>query len=366
MPTDPVYQQLLTTAQGLEQEIVNLRASLPTDPLDRWKVLTEIGDKKRELEKTRLEIIQWRDQNAAEYEAALVVYDTSAAAPAPRLVRLWRLDGVAPAVVEEQRVPLTADPNHPGKSSGTLKLNSVLTGVPIALTIQPDAAEAADGLDLNTGKLGELPRLKASDPSGQIELVLGPVLTLTADDLKDWLRSVPLPLHTSVPIPALPVVGESAPAELTVTSLDATLHQDRIRIVGSGTARTSNSLVGSLVAPYTLEVPITLGLPLSPDAEQLCDVVVRGTPNLDVGGPLGPILSAILPFIVNFIATATLPYLRDVLDRELPGAIASMFGLDSPPEHATVSLRQVRITPAEITISAALGAFGTVLSTYTP
>lgn len=362
----PPYQQLLTDAQNLEQDIANLLASLPNDPLGRWNALAQIGEKRRQLAKKRLEILAWREQNSAGYEATLVVYDLSGASPPPRLVRLWRMDGASPVVLEDAHVSLAPDPNAPGVFTGSLQLTNAREGVPVALTVQEDGAAAAAGLDLKTGQMEELPPLKASDPSGRIELVLGPVLTLTVDDVQDWLRSVPLPLQTSVPIPTLPMFGESAPAELTVTNLDVTLQQNRIRITGSGTARTSNALVGSLSAPYTLELPITLGLPLSPDAPQLCDVVVRGTPNLSVGGPLGPILSAILPFIVNFLATATLPHLRTVLDRELPLAVASVFGLDGPLEGTTPSLREFSITPTEITLSAALGAFGTVLSDYRP
>jgi hypothetical protein len=177
----------------------------------------------------------------------------------------------------------------------------------------------------------------------------------------------PLPQQTQIPVPTLPILGGAdATADVTLATLDAALYPDRIRIVGSGTARANGPLVGSLSAPFTLEVPITLGLPLTPDTDRVCDVVVRGTPNLTVGGTLGSMLTPIMPLLINFVAAASLPRLRDALNAQIPRAVAALFGLEQVPPHSVVTLREFTVTPSEIGIGAAIGAFGNVLSTFQP
>lgn len=359
MPVAQECQPFATAIENLEADITSIRATLPgLSAADRWKALADIGTKQRSIAENQrnLDVCQRQHAQVA-YQADVVVFDTTGAAPGSRIARLWDMGGDAPVVVQE--VPV--------QPAGTFTFTTHVTDAPVGLTIQQNGASPAPGVDFRAGPLPALPGIASTDPAaGRVELVLGPVLTITADDVVDWLSAVPLPQQISVPIPSLPVVGDGHTAEITIASLDVSLRPDRIRIAGSGTARTSSPLLGALAAPFTLEVPITLGLPVAPGSEQVCDVILRGTPNLTVDGPLGPILTTMMPFFLNFVATATLPQLRSALNAEVPRAIAGLFGLQDVPPSATASLRQFEITPTEITLSAALGAFGDTLSTYQP
>jgi hypothetical protein len=272
------------------------------------------------------------------------------------------MDGNAPTVVEEAAL-------QGGAFSFTSQLGAAQDRIPLGITVDETNNPSIAGLDFRSGPLSELPRAAPNDPAGRIEIVLGPTVRLSADDLADWLAAIPLPQTGSIPITGMYLAGAdvAASAEITLAQLDATLAAGRVHLAAAGTARVSGlPLMGSLSAPFSLDVPLALALPQTPDTDQVCDILTRGTPQLDIGGPLGPILTAALPLLLNHVGGQALPRLRAALNEYLPFAIAAPFGLRALPAGAVPSVRRFEITPTEITLAATIGAFGDLLSTFQP
>jgi hypothetical protein len=236
------------------------------------------------------------------------------------------------------------------------------SGTAVGLTIEETGNPAVQGVDFRSGRLDELPRKSPQDPSGRLEIVVGPTLTFTAEELTGWLEAIAVPLHASEEIP--PPLGGTV--DITVSGLSVTLLAGAIDIVASGTANVTGPLWGSQLAPFKLELPISLGLPHTPDSEYGCDILFQGSPSLTVTGPLGSILTPLVQFFVTSVGGQAIPVFRDAINRALPSAVAAIYGLDEPPQRSVVSLRRFEITPAEVIIEPTIGAIGDVLSNFMP
>jgi hypothetical protein len=353
MTVHPACIPIATTIASLETQRGVVRSSLPgLGPLDTWKALAQIGDLTRQIADAQVQLDDCQRLHAVLYEAEVVIFDTTGGPPATREASLWQLDGSSPILLE--KAPVTAA----GLAFVTASPEGAL-GITIAETGNP----AVQGVDFRSGHLEELPRKSPGDPSGRLEIVVGPTLTFDLDELRGWLGTVPLPSHTTTPITSGPFTGE---VDITVATLGVALATNRIRLTAAGTAGVSGPLLGSQVAPFSIEVPLRLGLPLAPGGDYGCNVQLAGTPSLTVGGQLGAVLNPMAQFFFDLAGGLVLPVLRDRINEALPPAIALIFGLDDTERVPVISLRRFEITPTAVTIQPTLGAFGDVLSTFKP
>jgi hypothetical protein len=351
MPLNPQCQPIANAIAGLEAQRAAVQAGLAAlTPIDRWKALAQIGDLRRQITDQQAQLDECQRLHQASYEADVLILDTSNAAPGSRTARLWSMDGVP---TELESAPLVG---------GAFQFATHPTGAPIGITIEETGNPAVQGVDFRSGALEELPRKAPNDPSGRVEIVVGPTLTFTAEELTAWLEKVAVPLHTSNDIPA-PLVGT---VDVTVSNLSVDLFPGVIDIIALGTANVSGPLWGSQLAPFKLELPISLGLPRTPDAAYGCDVLIQGSPSLTVSGPLGSVLTSLAQTFVDFVGGQSLPVFRESINRSLPSAVAAMYGLDVPPPLSVVSLRSFDVTANAVTIEPTIGAFGDVLSTFMP
>jgi hypothetical protein len=351
MPVKPQCQPLANDIQALEGQKAALEAGLPAaPPLDRWKALAQIGELNMQILRKQADLDKCQRQNQAMYEAQVVVFDTTNAVPGPRLARLWSMDGGAPAELES--APL---------AGGMFQFTTDPSGGPIGITIEETGNPAVQGLDLCSGTLDALPRRAPEDPSGRIEIVVGPTLTFTAEELSGLLQTIEFPVQTTGDIAPSLGVGK---VDISLASLAVTLALGEVDVVANGTATLSGPMWGSVLAPFRLELPITLGLPQTPDPANGCDVLIKASPRLIAGGPIGGILMAVSQLFFDLAGGRALPVLRKAINRELPSAVAATFGLDKPPRGSVVSLRRFEITPAEVIIQPTISAFGDVLSTF--
>ncbi|HEU4355081.1 MAG TPA: hypothetical protein VFT27_05780, partial [Actinomycetota bacterium] len=199
----------------------------------------------------------------------------------------------------------------------------------------------------------------------RIEIVLGPVLTFTADQIEGWLSALSLPQHTSTPLNT-PLF--SASADIVWSGVGMRLATGTMRFTATGTVTVTGPLVGTQSAPFSLELPIRFGLPVTPGTGIGCDVLLAANPNpsLTVGGQLGAIINPIAPFFFDFCGGMALDVIRGTLDDVLGESIARLFGLTDLSKVPVISLRHFDITTSTVTIQPALGAFGDLLSTYVP
>jgi hypothetical protein len=349
----PACLPFANTIASLETTRDTVRSGLPgLGPLDRWKALAQIGDLTRQIEDARVQLDDCQRLHAVSYEAEVVILDTTSSPPATREASLWQLDGPTPVLLE--KAPLSA--------TGLGFITPSPEG-PLGITIAETGNPAVQGLDFRSGPLEELPRKSPGDPAGRVEIVIGPTLTFDLDELRGWLGTVPLPSHTTSSISSGPFSGE---VDITVANLGVTLAAGKIRLSAAGTAAVTGPLLGSQVAPFNIDVPLRLGLPLAPGGDYGCNIQLAGTPSLTVGGQLGTVLNPMAQFFFDFTGGLALSVFRDRINEALPPAIALIFGLEDLERVPVISLRRFEITPAAVTIQPTLGAFGDVLSTYQP
>jgi hypothetical protein len=349
MPLDPQCQPIANAIAALESQRAAIHAGLAAmTPIDRWKALVQIGDLRRQIADQQMQLDQCQRLHLASYEAEVVVLDTSNAPPGSRTARLWSMDGV-PTELESAALV-----------GGVFHFATNTAGTSIGITVEETGNPLVQGVDFRSGTLEELPRQAPEDPSGRVEIVVGPTLTFAAEELTAWLGEIAVPLHTSSDIPP-PIPGT---VDITVSSLSVTLLAGAIDVIASGTANVSGPLWGSQLAPFKLELPISLGLPHTPDSDYGCDVLIHGAPSLTVGGPLGSILTTLTQTFVDFVGGQSLPLLRTAINGALSSAVAAIYGLDEPPHLSVISLRRFEVTPGGVIIEPTIGAFGDVLSTF--
>jgi hypothetical protein len=349
VPLNPACQQFATAIVTLEATRATVRAGLGAlTPIDRWKALVQIGDLDRQILDQQEQLDTCERQHQADYEAEVVALDTSGGPPVSRTARLWSMDEV-PTELEDASVV-----------GGVFQFASGLSNASVGITIEETGNPSVQGVDFRSGPLEELPRTSPADPGGRIEIVVGPALHFAERDFNRWLQGVEIPT-TSIEIPTL-----GGRADITVSNLTVALLTGAIDVVASGTANIAGPLWGSQLAPFKLEIPISLSLPLTPDSDRGCDLLIQGSPSVTVSGPLGSVLTAITQLLVDLIAGQSLPILRKAFNRAIPPAVAAIFGLEKLPRLALISLRKFEITPTGVTIQPTIGAFGEALSTFMP
>jgi hypothetical protein len=139
-----------------------------------------------------------------------------------------------------------------------------------------------------------------------------------------------------------------------------------IEVAASGEAKLptpGGTLAGTFTFVASVQLQITSS---SPDPAQQCEVKTRGTPTLTLGTTLGPVPALIADLVRDALLKAAMAAIRNTVNTGLPRAVAASFGLDELPPGAVASLRSLEIAPNSIAIGVAVGAFGEVLSTFTP
>lgn len=349
MPLNPACQPFANAIAALETTRATVGATLGAlTPIDRWKALVQIGDLDRQILDEQEQLDACERQQQSPYEAEVVVLDTSGGPLASRTARLWSMDAV-PTELENASV-----------LGGVFRFASGLSDSSVGITIEETGNPSVQGVDFRSGPLEELPRTSPADPGGRIEIVVGPTLNFTERDLKRWLLGIEIPT-TSIEIPTL-----GGRADITVSNLTVALLAGAMDVVASGTANISGPLWGSQLAPFKLEVPISLSLPLTPDSDRGCDLLIQGSPSVTVSGPLGSVLTTLTQLLVDLVAGQSLPILRLAFNRAIPPAVAAIFGLEKLPRLALISLRKFEITPNGVAIQPTIGAFGSAVSKFMP
>jgi hypothetical protein len=349
MPVPPECEPLARSIQSLVVERTALRASLAALPTrERWRVMGEIGDLNLRIEGERLRFETCLNQHRAAYRASIVLFDTSEQPPppGPRIAKLWRRRDAAPELFEE--VPITD-----GALTFTRHRDA---GGPIGVTIEETGDPRIKGPDLRSGWLPELPGTSLFDPDGRIELVLR-AATISVAGWSQWVGTVEMPGTVSTPL---------GNAQITTVNVSVKPATGAIEVAASGEAKLplpTGTLAGTFTFGASVQLQITSG---SPDPTQQCEVKTRGTPTLTLGTTLAPVPGPIADLVRDALLKAAMSAIRNAVNAGLPRAVAASFGLDELPPGAVASLRSLEITPNWIAIGVAVGAFGDVLSTFTP
>jgi hypothetical protein len=215
-------------------------------------------------------------------------------------------------------------------------------------------------------------------PSGgplRVEVVLGPQLRFTADQVTAWVIEAFTP-HSQ------PLSAGGVDAVISMTGASASLINGGIRgtVMGS-VSFPGNPLLGALTVPFSIGVGASVRTPVAvarggpppnvstPPLGQIVEVAPLGPPDIHLTGdlgPLGPLATLMSNALGAFVTDLVMTQLRQIMQRELPQAVAHALALPALPAGVTLTIRQLSITPWEISFQPTLGGFGTVLSTFTP
>jgi len=215
-------------------------------------------------------------------------------------------------------------------------------------------------------------------PSGgplRVEVALGPQLRFTEAQVTAWVIEA-FPPHSQT------LSAGGVDAVVSMTGAGASLINSGVRgtVMGS-VSFPGNPLLGALTVPFSIGVGASVRASVAvarggpppnvsiPPLGQIVEVVPLGPPEIHLSGDLsqlGALATLVSGPLGAFVTDLVMSQLRQIMERELPKAVAHAFALPALPAGVTLTIRQLSITPWEIFFQPTLGGFGTVLSTFTP
>jgi hypothetical protein len=167
-------------------------------------------------------------------------------------------------------------------------------------------------------------------------------------------------------------------AVVSMTGASASLLDGGVRGTVTGSASfPGNPLLAALTVPFSIGVGASVRAPVAvarggpppsvsiPPLGQIVEVAPLGPPDIHLTGDLGPLATLVSNALAAFVADLVMTQLRQIMQRELPQAVARALALPALPAGVTLTIRQLSITPAAISFQPTLGGFGTPLSTFT-
>jgi hypothetical protein len=258
-----------------------------------------------------------------------------------RAAHVWDLSTTAPTLTETVSV-----------QGAGFSLVQPLSGDTLAITVTAAQVEPGRGADFRSGVVA-LPT--GPDPRLRLEVVFGPTVVVTADDISRWFSSLTIP-------PASFDVAGLGTVRVVVSSVAGTLAQSMIHV----------RVAGTVAAPaVTAQAPFTAGAGLgvvpsrSPIDPQPAEVTIVGRPTVELAPPLAVFAGLLNLALSTGIFSSFLAQVGPILDSGLRAVVARAFSLLQLPS-ATLSIREIAIEPSAITFQPALGLVGTGLSTFQP
>ena len=342
-----------TACLGLEQDVQNLvnqAQALRNDALNAvgvvaWQKLSDLGLKLLELDRKRAEYQKCVDAHSGTFVVGFTAIDAGGGgAPEERRADLWDVSGPQPVLLES--VPV---------SSGSFAFSGPVPSGQIAVAISGTDTATSTGPDFRSGPITTAP---AATPN--VEIVLGPMVTLTADDISRWFAAIP-----AAPAQSLEVTGVGTVA-VDIQSIAAALAPPALQLTGVGTLSGSISLIGSVASPLSVALAFGLVPTTNPDPLLPAELTLVAPPHVELSGPFKTFGAVLNAAIATFAGDWILDVMRPIVQKEISDAAAHALSLVGLPPSVTLSIRKLSVTPTSVTFQPVLGAIGTVLSTYQP
>ena len=283
--------------------------------------------------------------HSAAVTGTVVVIDVSgAAAPGAQAVTLWDITGGVTAAHDVAPV-----------QAGAFGLQGPVPAQ-AALTVQTTGQPDITGVDFRSGALVDPP----GDANPRIEIVLGPTIHISAAELSA-LASTIQPLN--VQVPAFSASNPTpAPLALTCGGFGLTLSQGVVTLQGRGTI--AGGFVGG-ESPFTVSISAVFTPSADPQSANLLDVALSGSQPISasIGGALAG-LTALVGTLTDLLAPPVRQALSDEVNANVSAAVAGGLALAALPPGVRVSLRSLTIDETGIRYQPALGAIGTILSSF--
>jgi hypothetical protein len=329
----------VNTAQTLRNDALNAVGSAA------WQKLSELGLTLLELDRKRAEFQRGIDAHTGTLVCGFTAIDAGGGGVADdRRATLWDVSSSQPVLLES--VPV---------QSGSFAFTGSLPGGQFAVTVSATDSATTSGPDFRSG-----PVAAAATATPSVEIVLGPVVTLTADDISRWFAAIPPAPQQVLEVPS---VGSIV---VDIQSVAAALVPPAIRLTGVGTVTGSTTLTGANTSPISVTLTLALAPTTNPDPLMPAELTLAEPPHVDISGPFALFGAALNAALSTFMGDHILQLMRPTVQQELSDAAARALSLIGLPPSVTLSIRKLSITPTTVTFQPVLGALGTVLSTYQP
>lgn len=355
MPPVPApCSALADQVASIEAEEASLRAALADlTGFVAWTALVRLSRVRDELAKFRTALAACIEHADSVFPGELVVIDLAGADPTPatgdRVIELWEVTSAGAAVHEY--APVT------GTFFALTRPLPQQCGITVLAT---DMARLAAGSDVprDFQSAPITPTALPLDGPLRVEVMLGPQVRLTVTEVNGWVAGAALP--DSQPLP-----GVLGGAIVSVTGRSAALIDDGIRGTVTGSLQVQMSpFLGAVMVPFSISVGVAVRISTAP-LSHIVELAPLGPPEIHLTGDLGPLASALSSAAGDFVTGLVMNQLQEIVERELPAAVAHALALPALPVGATVTIRQLAITPPAISFQPTLGTFGTALSTFT-
>ena len=351
-PGPPPCQGIADRVLQLEQQYreAAARASAAIG-VEAWTELAQAGALLQQLDRARAELSACVKAYSTGLTGRLVAIGASGGfAPGSQSATLWDLTGAGPVPVERVEI----DSGEFG-FAGPLPASAAVS-LAASLVDQP----FLPGVDFRSGLLPE----PQSQPM-QIEIVVAPRLTLSAQTLREWAST-----YQSTP-QEIDAGGYLGPLQAVIAALALTFTSEAVQVDVTGTVtRASEGPLALLVPPsmpFAATIRFSLAAATDPRGTELIAVALAGQNAIVVDLPgLQTVGEAILPLLTPFVADQVRASLSASINRIVSAAIARGFALESLPPTVQLSLRSLTIAEHGITIEPVVGAVGTTLSTFQP
>ena len=342
-----------TACLGLEQDVqslVNQAQALRNDALNgvgivAWQKLSELGLKLLELDRKRAEYQKCVDAHTGTLVVGFSAIDAGGGgATDDRRADLWDVSGPQPVLLES--VPV---------STGSFAFGGPVPSSKFAVAISGTDTATSTGPDFRSG-----PITATAAGTPNVEIVLGPIVTLTADDISRWFAAIPAAPTQSLQAPGVGTVA------VDIQSIAAALVPPALRVTAVGTLSGSLTVIGSVTSP--LSVTMTFGLVPTTNPNPLlpAELTLVAPPHVDLSGPFAGFGAVLNAAIATFAGDWILELMRPIVQKEVSDAAARALSLVGLPPSVTLSIRKLSVAPTSVTFQPVLGAIGTVLSTYQP
>jgi len=339
-------QTIADEIDGLEQELQTAQQGVADlTGAEKWQEIQEIGRLVGKIEEKKRDLQECIFRNVPGYETEVAVFDLAGDTTLPYVGRLWSLPRgavqreVESATVQGRRVSFRTAGSIPEATIG--------------ISIHDGASSPSTGPLFRSGLLASLPPGAPADPAGLIEIgVPAPPAVPISQAM----------ITASLPAPPFSVPGASHPT--TVTGLTVTLGAPAVGTATLGVDATVTPgfpVIGDLPVSYTLTFAVAPSINMGA-TDEVC-VVTAPTPGmLSTIAPAQPALSLVAASIEPELRENVVRTIQSAINTTILARTAAALGLTALPSGVVVSMRQVRITPAAVTLLPALGAYGGLLN----
>jgi hypothetical protein len=336
------YQDSVAT---LDAQAEQLRAdALAAVGPAAWAKLSQLGLTLLQLDRARADLQACIDAHTGNVVCDLELIDAGGGGTGDtRQAALWDLSG-DPVLLET--VPVFG---------GSFAFGGAVPNGPVGVVITGPDTATATGPDFRSGAVAALP-----PGSPRVEIVLGPLVTVTADDIHRWFMQI-----TPLPAQRLDVSGVGN-VVVELQTISAALVPPAIRLTGVGTLTASFTALGEVASPLTVAVTLGLVPSTAPDPLVPAELTLAAPPHVELAGAAAAFGAVLNTAVVGFVGSWILDLMRPVIRDEVSAAAARALSLVGLPPGVTLSIRRLSIDPTSVTFQPALGAVGTILSTYQP